>query len=58
MKDIKVSDDKRAQEPVSEMHCIIMIKIISNIFPSDLTVVIVGMMALRDVLVQSWVEVA
>ena len=57
MQNVEISNNKRAQEPVSEMDSIVVIKVVRHILPCDFAVVIIGVVTLRHFLVQPLVKV-
>ena len=58
VQDPHVADDKRGQEPVAQVHNVVVIEVVKNVLPFQLTVVIVGVHLCGDWLVQVAVEVA
>jgi hypothetical protein len=51
MEEVKVSDDKGAQEPVAQMDCVIMIEIANPVCPCELTIIVIRMLSLSDFLI-------
>jgi len=51
MQNVKVPDDKRGQEPVTEMHTVVVIEVIPNVGSRELAVIIVRMLALGNILI-------
>ena len=58
MEDVSVSDDQRGEEPVAQVHNIVMIEVVHNVIPFELAVVIISMHFGGYRLVQTGVEVA
>lgn len=51
MEEVKVSDDKGAQEPVAQVNRIIVIKITRPVFPCELAIIVISMLSLSDFLI-------
>lgn len=58
VKDVSVSDDKRGEEPVAQVHNIVVIEVVHNVIPFELAIVVVSMHFGGYRLVQTSVEVA
>ena len=51
MQNVKVTNDERGQEPVAEVHTVVMIKIIPDVFRGEFAIIIVSVMTLGDFLI-------
>ena len=51
MEQVKVSDDEGAQEPITYMHRVIMVEITIEVFPGELTIIVIGVLAFGDFLI-------
>ena len=58
MKYVVIADDKRGKEPVTEMHEIIVVKVVSKILPSHLTVFFISMHLFGQWLIQKGVQIS
>ena len=56
VQEVKVSDHERWEEPVAEVHTEIVIKIVSDVFPSEIAVVVIGVVTFCKLLIQFWVK--
>lgn len=57
MKNRRITNDKRSKEPVTQMNAVIVVKVIPNISPFQLAVIVISMMALCDILVKGSIKV-
>ena len=58
VQDPHVTDDERGQEPVAQVDDVVVVKVVKDVLPFQLTVVIVGVHLCGDWLVQVTVKVA
>lgn len=58
MQQIEIPYNEGRKKPVAEVDTIIMIKVVSNVLPSKVTVVVICVMTFRQLLVQSAVEIS
>ena len=55
---VGVSNDERSEEPIAEVHAIVVVKVVPNVAPLELTVVIIRVHLLSHRLVQGVVKEA
>lgn len=58
MENVEVSDNKGGQEPIAEVHQVIMVKVRPNVGSGELTIIIISVVTLGHFLVQRRIEVA
>lgn len=58
MEDPDVTNDKRGKEPVDKVNNVVMIKVVHDILPLELAVIVICMHFRSDRLVKTGVEIA
>lgn len=58
MQEVKVSDHEWWEKPVTKMHTEVVVEVITDVFPSEIAVIVIGVVTFCYLLIQLWVKEA